>query len=128
MRIWNISLWAGRAVLALFFAYAGVLKLSRTPQALSAMGWHWTMDVPPSLITFIGAMELLGAVGIILPAASRILPWLTNLAAAGMTVLQLVALAFHLARGETDVLWLNVVVILVAGAVAWFGFKRDARV
>jgi uncharacterized membrane protein YphA (DoxX/SURF4 family) len=93
MRDWKISLWAGRAVLALFFAYAGFLKLSRTPEALAAMGWHWTVDVPPSLITFIGIMEVLGAIGIIFPAALRLLPWLATLSAAGMLLLQLAAVA-----------------------------------
>ncbi|WP_418883814.1 DoxX family protein [Allorhizobium ampelinum] len=52
-------------MLAQFFAYAGFLKLSRTPEALAAMGWHWTVDVPPSLITFLGIMEGLSAIGII---------------------------------------------------------------
>ncbi|MCM2476426.1 hypothetical protein HGO38_23520 [Rhizobium sp. CG5] len=50
---------ARRTILAQFFAYAGFLKLSRTPEALAALGWHWTVDVPPSLITFIGIMEVL---------------------------------------------------------------------
>jgi uncharacterized membrane protein YphA (DoxX/SURF4 family) len=127
MRDWKISLWAGRAVLALFFAYAGFLKLSRTPEALAAMGWHWTVDVPPSLITFIGIMEVLGAIGIIFPAALRLLPWLATLSAAGMLLLQLAAVALHLSRGETGVLWLNAILVLVAGAVAWIGFNRDAR-
>lgn len=123
----RISLWAGRITLALFFAYAGFLKLSSTPEALSAMGWNWTADVPPLLITFIGVMELLGTIGIILPAALRILPCLTTLAAASMLLLQFAAVGLHLSRGENGVLWLNAILILVTGAVAWFGFKREAR-
>ena len=76
MKTKDTIVWVGQALLALFFAYAGWMKLSQTPAALTEMGWHWAADVPPALIIFIGVMEILGAIGIVLPAALRILPWL----------------------------------------------------
>jgi|SRR5215217_1842718 len=111
-------LWTGQALLALFFAYAGVVKLTQSPAALDQMGWHWALDVPPGLIVFIGVAEMLGAIGIILPMALRILPRLSTWAAIGMVVLQLAAVGMHLARGEFSMLWLNVMITLLAGAVA----------
>ena len=127
MKVGNIILWAGKCMLASFFAYAGFIKLSQAPDALVAMGWHWAADVAPKLITFIGIMELLGAVGIILPAALRVLPWLTTLASAGMVLLQLAAVALHLSRGETEMLWLNAILLLLAGAVTFGSFIRDSK-
>ena len=112
-----LLLWSGQVLLAVFFAYAGWLKLSQTPAMLSDMGWHWATEVPPALITFIGVAELLGAVGIILPAALRIMTWLTAAAASGMVLVQVAAIVLHVARGEYANLWLNLLVVALAGAV-----------
>jgi putative oxidoreductase len=116
---WNIGLWAAQGLLAVMFLYAGYIKLSSEPAALDAMGWHWAIDVPPALITFIGVMEIIGAVGIVLPMATRILPWLTIVAAGGMLVLQLAAIGLHVSRGEFADLWLNIILVAVAALVAW---------
>lgn len=110
--------WAGQALLAVFFAYAGIVKLTQSQAALDQMGWHWALDVPPGLIMIIGVAEILGAIGIILPLALRILPSLSTWAAIGMVALQLAAIVMHLTRGEISVLWLNVIITLVAVAVA----------
>jgi putative oxidoreductase len=116
---WNIGLWAAQGLLAFMFLYAGYVKLTSTPQAMEAMGWHWAVDVSPALIIFIGIMEVLGAIGIIAPAATRILPWLTSAAAAGMVLLQLAAIGLHTSRGEFDSLWLNMVLVAAAAFVFW---------
>ncbi|BCH67765.1 MULTISPECIES: DoxX family protein [Rhizobium/Agrobacterium group] len=55
------------------------------------------------------------------PGSITYMPWLTTLAAAGMVLLQLSAVALHLSRGETRVLWLNAILVFVAGAVVWVG-------
>lgn len=123
----SLLLWSGQALLAVFFAYAGWMKLSQTPDMLSDMGWHWAADVPPALITFIGLAELLGAMGIVLPAALRILPWLTTAAASGMVLLQVAAIVLHVARGEFANLWLNVVVLALAGAVVAARLPGDVK-
>lgn len=117
MKTRNLSMWCGQVLLALFFAYAGSTKLSQTPEALAAMGWHWAEDVPPLLITFVGLAEILGAIGIILPAALRILPSLSTLAAAGMALLQLAAIVLHVSRTEFSMLWLNAIMLLLAGSI-----------
>ena len=52
------------------------------------------------LVTFIGGSELLGGLGLLLPALTHILPWLTPLAAVGLAVIMLLATLFHIRRGE----------------------------
>jgi len=113
----TIVIWAGQILLAAFFGYAGWTKLTQTPEAMAAMGWNWTLDVPTWLITSIGSAETLGAIGLVLPAAIGILPWLTTAAAAGLVLLQFAAIAFHVSRQEFSVLWLNAVVIAIAALV-----------
>lgn len=113
----TIVIWAGQILLAAFFGYAGWTKLTQTPESMAAMGWNWTLDVPTWLITSIGSAETLGAIGLVLPAAIGILPWLTTAAAAGLVLLQFAAIAFHVSRQEFSVLWLNAVVIAIAALV-----------
>lgn len=115
----NLGLWMAQALLSAMFLYAGYVKLTSTPTALDSMGWHWALDVPPALIAFIGVMEILGAIGVVLPMATRILPWLTAMAAAGMVLLQLAAVALHVSRGEYAALWLNIILLAAAAFVVW---------
>lgn len=113
MSIATNLIWTGQILLAAFFAYAGWTKLRKTPQAMAAMGWTWTSEAPTRLIRMIGLAEILGAIGIILPAALGILPWLTTAAAAGLTLLQLAAIVFHISRHEFSVLWLNAIIVSI---------------
>lgn len=114
---WNRSLWIAQIALALLFAVAGALK-ELDPQAFDAsLGWGAT--VPPSMLRFIGSMELLGAVGLIVPAATRIAPTLIPLAGAGLATLMILASLFHAYRHEPANIAVNVTVGLVAGFVAW---------
>ena len=117
---WAVGLWASQLILAAIFLYAGFMKLGRSPEGLAELGWTWAMDLPLPFIRFIGAMEILGAVGIILPAASRILPWLTPLAAAGMAFVQISAIILHGARGETaETVWFNLTLLALSAFVLW---------
>ncbi|MBP2563271.1 VIT1/CCC1 family predicted Fe2+/Mn2+ transporter [Neorhizobium galegae] len=113
----TIVTWTGQILLAAFFGYAGWTKLTQTPEAMAAMGWNWTLEVPTWLITMIGSAESLGAIGLILPVALGILPWLTTVAAAGLALLQCAAIAFHVSRQEFSVLWLNVIVVAIIALV-----------
>ncbi|MCM2397850.1 DoxX family protein [Rhizobium sp. S95] len=109
--------WTGQILLAAFFGYAGWTKLTQPPEAMAAMGWNWTLEVPTWLITLIGSAESLGAIGLILPAALGILPWLTTAAVAGLLLLQFAAIAFHVSRQEFSVLWLNAIVVAIIALV-----------
>lgn len=80
--------------------------------------------LPQGLVWFIGASEIAGAVGVILPAASRIVPGLTTLAAVGLTAIMLMATVFHLSRGEMRALPTNLALGGLALFVAWGRMKK----
>jgi hypothetical protein len=79
---WNIGLWAAQILLALAFGAAGFLK-TLTPVADLGTMMNWVTVTPEWLVRFIGVVEFAGAAGMILPAGTRVLPWLTPLAALG---------------------------------------------
>src|SRR5688572_4600183 len=87
----NISLWVAQVILAAMFAMAGVMKLTQPIETL-ALTVPWSADVPLALVRFIGASELAAAIGLLLPSLTRIKPWLTPLAAAGLATIMLLAL------------------------------------
>lgn len=116
---WNIGLWIAQALLAFIFCYAGWMKLTLPVEGLLELGWGWATDMPLLFIRFIGIAEILGAIGIILPALLRILPWLTPLAAFGMVIVQVAAIALHMSRGETEVLPFNFALLLLAVTVIY---------
>ncbi|GLQ54401.1 DoxX family protein [Devosia nitrariae] len=125
IRWWNITLWLVQGLLAVFFLYAGIMKVTQPPQALAEMGWAWALAMPPAFIQFLGVMEVLGAIGIIAPAAMRILPFLTPLAVVGMAFVQVSAIVLHGIRGETAfTLPLNLVVLALALFVIWGRWRK----
>src|SRR3954463_9555876 len=90
----NRALWIVQGLLAALFLFAGGMKLITPVEVLSAMS-----PFPGEFIRFIGVCEVLGAVGLILPYALRILPGLTVLAAAGLVVIMIGATVSTLAIG-----------------------------
>ncbi len=122
---WQIGFWAAQVLLALFYGFIGFMKVTTAPAVLSTMGVAWAADVPLWLLRFIGVAELAGAVGLILPALTRILPVLTPLAATGLATLQILAIVFHATRGETAMtLPLNIVLLVLALFVMWGRFRK----
>lgn len=124
---WNIGLWAAQAVLAAVYGMAGLSKLTQPVEGLAAMGMSYALDFPELLTRFIGTMEVLGAIGIILPALTRIMPRLTPLAALGFSVIQVLAMGVHLSRGELMVLPMNLVLLALSLFVLW-GRERQAPI
>lgn len=119
----KIALWIVQALLAVAFGMAGFFKLA-TPMDQLAAAMPWVADVPSFLPRFIGAAELLGALGLILPAATRIQPKLTPLAAVGLMTVMVLAALFHVSRGELGALAPNTVLFALAAFVAWGRTKR----
>ncbi|MCA9692428.1 MAG: DoxX family protein [Myxococcales bacterium] len=95
----NITLWIAQILLALAFGMAGFIKTA-TPIAELGQQMPWVLEAPSGLVRFIGLSELAGAIGVVLPAATRIKPWLTPLAAAGLVVVMVLALGFHAIQGD----------------------------
>ena len=116
----NTWLWVAQILLALLFGWAGYMKTFRPIASLAPMmGWAPEM---PRLTRFIGVMELLGALGMLLPIPTGILPWLTPLAAIGFVIIQVLAIGLHLRRGEARVLPVNIVILALSVFVVWGRF------
>jgi DoxX-like family len=114
----RIGLWVAQVLTALMFAFIGFSKLTTPIPELAAM-MKWPGEYSPAFVRWIGAVDLLGGIGLLLPSATRILPRLSVLAALGCTVLQVLAIAFHVSRGEFMVLPLNAVLIALCIFVLW---------
>jgi uncharacterized membrane protein YphA (DoxX/SURF4 family) len=112
----NIALWISQVLLAIGFLFAGWMHAIRFQEAKKQMAW--VRDVPEPLARLIGAAEILGALGLILPALTRILPWLTPLAASGLALLMILASAFHISRNEWRNLSSNLPLLALALFVA----------
>src|SRR5687768_893964 len=115
-RGWHWTLWALQILLAAFFLMAGITKAMQPLETLPTM-IPWASDVPGWLVRFIGVSEFAGALGLILPAATRIVPQLTTFAAIGLATVMVLAVGFHITRGEPFVMQLAVAA--VASVVAW---------
>jgi putative oxidoreductase len=117
-KVLNIALWLAQLVLALMYGMAGVMKTTQ-PIAELSKTVPWSKDVPEMLVRFIGACELAGALGLVLPAATRILPILTPLAATALASVMFLATAFHVSRGEFQYLSFTLGLFAAAAFIAW---------
>ncbi|MFC0433268.1 DoxX family protein [Kutzneria buriramensis] len=115
----NIALWVVQALLALVYLAAGGLKVARPREQLVASGnYDWMKDTSDAGVKAVGAVELLGALGLVLPELTGIAPILTPIAAVGLVVVQVGAIRVHLTRNERKPLPANVILLLLAAFVA----------
>jgi hypothetical protein len=119
----NIALWIGQVILSLVFGMGGFVKATM-PIAELAAKVPWADAVPAGLVRFIGIAELAAGVGLILPALTRVLPRLTPLAAAGLAMIMVFAIGFHVQRNEFQALPFNLVLGALAAFVAWGRFRK----
>jgi hypothetical protein len=109
-------------LLAAAFAMAGVMKTTMPiADLVEKLG---SGALSPGLVRFIGVSELAAALGLILPAVTRIKPVLTPLAGVGLVIVMLLASGFHLVRGELQSLPITLTLGALAGFVAWGRFWR----
>ncbi len=113
----NIALWVAAALLALAFLTTGIMKTFRYEQDREKL--QSIKGLPRGMVAFIGVCEILGALGLILPAATGILPWLTPVAAVGLALVMVLATVFHAARHESSGIGLTVILLLLAVFVAY---------
>jgi uncharacterized membrane protein YphA (DoxX/SURF4 family) len=119
----NVLLWIGQVVLALGFLGFGYTHAFGFERASTRPRTAWMADVERDNLRIIGILEILGAVGLILPGATRVLPWLTPVAATALAILMVFAIVFHSRRpreGSNAVF--NAVVGALAAAVAYGRF------
>ncbi len=119
----KVVLWILQVLLAVAFIAAGAMKLTQ-PLAALAISLPWTADAPGALVRFIGVAEVLGGLGLVLPAATRILPRLTPIAAAALALDMGFATLFHLVRGEAMMMPVTLVLAALLIFVAWSRFTR----
>jgi uncharacterized membrane protein len=104
-------------LLASFYLYAGGMKLLCSREELRPM-MSWVDTTPMLAVRAIGALEVLGALGLLLPPPTRVAPWLSPAAAAGFVLLQIGATRVHLRRGDRRI-ELNAALLFTAAVVVW---------
>jgi uncharacterized membrane protein YphA (DoxX/SURF4 family) len=117
----NIVTWALQIVLGLAFLAAGLMKVSQ-PRAKLAPRMAYVEDLSDATVKTIGALEVLGGIGVILPAWTGIAPVLTPVAATGLALIMAGAAITHLRRKEPQALPVNAVLFIIAVLVAIFRF------
>ena len=118
----HIVLWILQILLAGMFAMSGFMKLVTPIETMSAqMAWAGDM---PLLVRFIGLSEVAGAIGLIVPALTRIKPQLVVWAAYGLALIMILAAIYHATRGEYAALPVNLGLLAVALFIAWGRSKK----
>ena len=109
--------WVFSIVLAVVFLLTGVNRAFRYEKARDL--FPWVKDVPRALVQIIGIAEILGALGLIFPAATGIYPWLTPVAAVALALLMFMAAMFHAQRREKAEAALNVLLLIMLVFIAY---------
>jgi uncharacterized membrane protein YphA (DoxX/SURF4 family) len=115
----NTLLWTVAGLLAVVFLAAGTMKLTQPKDKLAAAGQRWVEDFSSRAVKGIGLLEVLAAIGLILPAALDIAPIFVPLAAMGLALMMVGATITHARRREFPLITVNTVMLALAGVVAW---------
>ncbi|MDQ3615204.1 MAG: DoxX family protein [Actinomycetota bacterium] len=118
----NVFLWIVAAALAGAFLAVGSMKLGQSKEKLAESGNGWVEDFAPGTVKAIGALEVLAALALILPALLDISPGVVPLAALGLVLLMIGAAITHARRQEWPMIGVNLVLAVLASVVAWGRF------
>ena len=119
----NVFLWVLQGLLAAAFLFAGLNKVFRGREQLMKSGMAYVEDLSDNTVKLIGGAEVLGALGLILPAATGIAPILTPLAATGLAIVMIGAIITHVRRKEVPMgVIAPGVLLILAVVVAWGRF------
>ncbi len=122
-KLLNISLWIAQVLVAVAFCMIGFIKLSTPIADLSKM-MAWTGEYPEAFVRTIGLIDLAGGLGMLLPSLTRIMPRLTVITAMAATALQILAIGFHVSRGEAAMTPLNFVLLALIVFILWGRSKK----
>lgn len=114
----DAALWIVHILLAAIFLVTGTMKLTQPRLELAAGPMRWAADVSDRQFRTIGLLEVLGALGLILPGALGVAPALVPLAAIGLALTMVGAIVTHVRLGETDRLVVPITVLELALFVA----------
>ncbi|MEW9533560.1 DoxX family protein [Microbispora sp. NPDC049125] len=117
----NVFLWIVQAILAALFALSGLVKLLQPKDALTGR-YPWMLDFSQAAVRFIGVVELLGAIGLVAPAATGIAPILTPIAATGLAVTMALAAGTHIRRKEPAAVAVTATLFVIIALLAWARF------
>ncbi len=121
----NVFLWILQGLLAAFFLLAGAMKVTQPKEKLVEQ-MDWAADFSEGSIRVIGSLEVLGALGLIVPPLVGIAPILTPIAAVGLALLMISAAVVHYRRSEPQMIVRNVLLLIVAAVVAWGRFGPES--
>jgi hypothetical protein len=114
---WNVALWILQSLLAATLLWAASVKLFMPADKLAVM-WPWTVE-SRKLVIVTGTLDGLAGLGLILPGLLNIMPKLTVYAAIGTHLLMVAAMIFHVCRGESSQIGINVVIAVICLLIAW---------
>ncbi len=114
----EIAYWILGGLLALFYLYSGGIKMFQSQDRLRPM-MAWVDQIPMPLVRAIGTLEVLGAIGLILPPLTGVATALALAAAIGLVLVQIGGIVTHVSRGETKVIGLNIALLIAAAVTAW---------
>ena len=118
----TIVLWVVAGLLAATFLVSGLMKLVRPKAELKKAGMAWVDLFSPAAVKAVGAVEVLGAIGLVLPAALDIAPILVPLAALGLVLVMIGAAVTHARMNDHKGMVPSIVLALLAAFVAWGRF------
>lgn len=116
----HVALWTAQGLLALAFAAFGLMKLFAYEKFKARSEQHGPTGISHGLATFIGVAELAGGLGLILPMATGVAPWLTVWAAVGLAIIMILAVGFHLRRRELSAVPFILLALAVFVAIGRF--------
>jgi uncharacterized membrane protein YphA (DoxX/SURF4 family) len=123
----NLTLWIVAVLLAVVYLASGGGKLIVPKEKLAAApGAGWVEDFSAGTVKAIGALEVLAAVGLILPAAIDIVPVLVPLAALGLMMIMVGAVITRIRRHEAKFMMADLAYLALAGFVAWGRFGPES--
>ena len=114
----NTLLWIFQALLCLIFLYSGIMKSTKTNTQLVQMGQTGVEGLPNGFIHFIGVIEIIGSIGIILPWLLNLLPIFTPITAIGFSIIMVCAGIIHIRRKEYKTALGNFAILALAIFVA----------
>jgi hypothetical protein len=114
----KLAYWIVAGLLALTYLYAGGLKMLRSKDQLRPM-MGWVDALPLGLVRTIGVLEVLGALGMILPPLIGTANGVALAAAAGLVMIQIGGISLHLRRGEARLIGFNIFLLALAGVTIW---------
>ncbi|GAA4699404.1 DoxX-like family protein [Promicromonospora umidemergens] len=126
----NIALWIAAGLLSIVYVGSGGLKVIASKERIAATGAAagWVEDFKPRSIKAIGVLEVLGGLGLVLPAALGIAPDLVPLSALGLAMIMVGAAVTRISRGEYKLALVDLTYLALIGFVVWGRFGPEAFV